>query len=185
MSTYDQLMHVFFGTTEAMQRSIAVLCEGNHKNQADTVTQTILTMLSSPVIIQMTAVGWQPFKGRDLTFPFSHMTAEQRLMLRGFLDEGTGKWNVYEHAMTYRQCTNPTQLKPLPVLNALCSSVLNSSAYSDRRLRLTVCNILLQRIQANIHIDRNVQHELNTRLFPQHASPKEGDQESPKNQGCT
>lgn len=148
-----------------MQRSVAVLCESNHDRHADTVTHTILTMLGSPVHIQLTAVGWQPFKGKDLTFPFIHMKIEQRQALKTILDEGAEKWHVYEHAMMYKQKHKTIQLQPLNVLTALCMSVLSNSTYSDKRLRLTVCNILLQRIQVNIPIERSVQQELNTRLF--------------------
>jgi hypothetical protein len=52
------------------------------------------------------------------------------------------------------------------VLEALCASVLASTAYPDKRLRVAICNILLQRVQASIPIERGVQTVLNQRLFP-------------------
>ena len=63
-----------------------------------------------------------------------------------------------------------TTLKALDVLEALCTSVLTSTAYADKRLRVAVCNILLQRVQASIPIDRSVQAALNAKLFPTSAS---------------
>ena len=162
---------LFFGGLEPMQRSLAVLCESNCKQQAtDTVTQTILMLLSSPVHVQLTAVGWQPLKGRDLTFPYTQMTLEQRQALKALVDEGGERWHVYEHAMIYRRGGPPVQLKPLDVLEALCSSILASTAYSDKRVRVAVCNILLQRVQASIPIEKGVQATLNAKLFPSGAS---------------
>lgn len=167
--TEDRLSAVlalFFDTPAAMQRTLAVLCENNYKQNADTVTQTVVMLLSSPVHIQLTAVGWQPLKGRELTFPYMHMTVDQRQALKALLEEGRERWNTYEHAMMYRSPGNPASLKPLAVLEALCSSVLSSGAYPDKRLRVAVCNILLQRVQASVPIERSVQSSLNRRLFP-------------------
>ena len=162
-----RLVSLFFGCQSSMQRTLAVLCESNQKSQGtDMVTQTVLQMLSSPVHVQLTAVGWQPLKGRELTFPYAHMTPEQREALKALIDEGTEKWHVYEHAMMYSRSCPSVHLKPLDVLEGLCGSVLDSTAYPDKRLRVAICNILLQRVQANIAIDRNVQAALNARLFP-------------------
>jgi hypothetical protein len=163
---HARVVALFFGDSEAMQRTLAVLCESNHKQQADTVTQTALMLLSSPVHVQLTAVGWQPLKGRELTFPYMQMTLGQRMALKALLDEGAGMWHVYERAMMYRRSGPPITLKPLPVLEALCTSVLASTAYPDKRVRVAICNILLQRVQASIPIERSVQASLNARLFP-------------------
>ena len=167
---HARVVALFFGDTDTMQRTLAVLCESNHKQQADTVTQTVLLLLGSPVHVQLTAIGWQPLKGRELTFPYMQMTLEQRMALKALLDEGAGMWHVYERAMMYRRAGPPVHLKPLPVLEALCTSVLASVAYPDKRVRVAICNILLQRVQANIPIERSVQAALNARLFPP-ASP--------------
>lgn len=168
---YTRVVSLFFGCASSMQRTLAVLCESNQKVPgADTVTQTILQLLSSPVHVQLTAVGWQPLKGRELTFPYTHMSPEQRQAVKTLVDEGPERWHVYEHAMVYRRSSPLVHLKPLDVLEGLCCSVLDSAAYPDKRLRVAICNILLQRVQASIPIDRSVQAALNARLFPPRAS---------------
>jgi hypothetical protein len=164
-------MKLFFGSTEVLQRTLSVLCESNHKQQSDTVTQTVLMLLSSPLHVQLTAIGWQPLKGRDLTFPYTHMTLDQRQSFKDLLEEGAEHWNVYEYAILYRHNAPFAPLKPLEVLEALCTAVLASSAYADKRLRVAICNILLQRVQASIPIERSVQTTLNQRLFA--ASPRQ------------
>jgi hypothetical protein len=160
------VLSVFFDDPDAMQRSIAILCESNFKQQADPVTQTILTMLGSSIHIQLTAVGWQPFKGKELTYPFAQMTLPQRQSLKSLLGEGCKGWVVYEHAMLLRRNHLNIVLQPLQVLGALCASVLKSTVYSDKKIRMVICNILLQRVQASIPIERGIQSELNTLLFP-------------------
>jgi len=173
MSDHHRLTTLFFGDLPAMQRTLAVLCESNHKQPAtDTVTQTVLMLLSSTVHVQLTAVGWQPLKGRELTYPYTQMTQEQRQALKTLLDEGGESWHVYEHALMYRgRNPPPAQLKTLDVLEALCSSVLSSAAYPDKRARVAICNILLQRVQSNVPIDRGVQATLNAKLFPRTSAP--------------
>jgi hypothetical protein len=180
---FARTVALFFGDPASMQRTLAVLCESNQKQPAtDSVTQTVLLLLSSPVHVQLTAVGWQPLKGRDLTFPYAHMTPDQRQALKALIDEGSERWHVYEHAMMYRRSAPPVHLKPLDVLEGLCGSVLSSAAYPDKRLRVAICNILLQRVQASIPIERSVQAALNARLFPPRASRPGTPCESPRKQ---
>lgn len=168
---FVRVVALFFGCASSMQRTLAVLCDSNQKQQGtDTVTQAVLYLLSSPLHLQLTVVGWQPLKGRELTFPYAQMTPEQREGLKALLDEGTERWHVYEHAMMYRRSSPPLHLKPLDVLEGLCGSVLDSTAYQDKRFRVAICNILLQRVQASIPIERSVQAALNARLFPPRAS---------------
>lgn len=164
---YRNLFTLFFAEGETMQKTLAVLCESNRTQHTDMVTQTVLMLLSSPTHVQLTAVGWQPLKGRDLTFPYMQMTLAQRQAIASLLDEGQEHWLTYEHAMIYRNPSCPSvQLKPLLVLEALCSCVLSCTAYPDKRLRVAICNILLQRVQASVPIERGVQTVLNQRMFP-------------------
>jgi hypothetical protein len=168
----SELVSAFFGDQARMQKSIIVLCENNLKQNTDTVTPTVLTMLTCPLQMQLTAVGWQPFKSKDLTYPYNQMTQEQRQVFRDAINTEDAqfhkRWGVFEHAMIYRRPAGPNIiLKPLDVLGALCSSVLNSHAYQDKRLRVAICNILLQRVQASVPLDKHTQSSLNERLFPQ------------------
>ena len=167
---FARAISLFFDGLTTLQRTLAILCENNQKQpNTDTVTHTVLLLLTSPVHLQLTAVGWQPLKGRDLTFPYAQMTLEQRQALKDLMEEGQ-RWHMYEHALMHRRTVPATTLKALDVLEALCTSVLTSTAYADKRLRVAVCNILLQRVQASIPIDRSVQAALNAKLFPTSAS---------------
>lgn len=150
----------FFGA-DSLARTLCVLCD-NSKHAHDPIASTVQTMLNSPLHFQLTAVGWQPFRGKDLTFPYLMMTAPQREALRGLLDGGC---KVYEHALVAKG--QAPRLQTLEVLVTLCGMILESSAYSDRRLRVAICNILLQRVQASVPIDKGTQAALNARVFGQ------------------
>ena len=162
--TLKEVRQAFFEPIARMQATLAILCDGQQQQSADPVTQTVLTMLACPVHVQLTAIGWQPFKGKELTFPYQQMSSEQKEVLKRALLKGSASWNVYEHALTHRIRGEP--LRPLDVLEALCATILASTAYADRRLRVAVCNILLQRVQASIPLEKATLRTLNARLFP-------------------
>jgi hypothetical protein len=164
----ERVMWAFFQPLQRMQTTLSVLCGGQATHHPDPVTQTVLTMISAPIHLQLTAVGWQPFKGKELTYPYQSMTSEQKAALKEILTGGHTKehWAVYEHAISYRQTTQLTTLKAMDVLEALCATILKSTAYADRRVRVAVCNILLQRVQAGTQVDKATLKMLNTKLFP-------------------
>lgn len=170
-------MKAFFDPAHhVLQNTIAVLCESHITPPSDPVTQTILIMIKSQLQIQLTAVGLQPFKGRDLTYPYQKMSSGQKETLKRILadEQHSRQCGVYEHAITYRR--NPgglasPNLKPIDVLQAMCTNILKSATYPDRRMRVAICNILLQRVQVNIPIDKKTLRELNTRLFPPPSTP--------------
>lgn len=159
-------MQAFFEPLERMQSTLSVLCEAQHSLNADPVTHTVLAMMTAPVHVQLTAVGWQPFKGKELTYPFQMMSLEQKKVLVELLTGENQQWNVYEHAITYRQKTPMAYLKHADVLEAMCTTILKSVAYVDRRVRVAVCNILLQRVQVNLKVDKATLRTLNAKLFP-------------------
>lgn len=159
---YELVVKSFF-EADSLATSLAVLCE-SCKHAQDPISATVLIVLTCPVQIQLTAVGWQPFKGKDLIFPYNMMSDAQRQVFRGFF-EPPGAWRTYEHAIILKRSAPPVTLKPLDVLGALCSVILSSTAYKDRRHRVAICNILLQRVQASVPLDKGTQAQLNARLF--------------------
>lgn len=163
MQDLGEVVPAFFGP-EALPATLAVLCQQNTE-AADQIASTLVTALTCPLQIHLTAVGWQPFRGKALTIPYPSMTAPQRQALLA-LFQGDQGLHAYEHALVLRRTAAPVRLDTLDVLEALCATVLASPAYTDRRLRVALCNILLQRIQASVPLDKGTQAKLNARLFP-------------------
>jgi hypothetical protein len=162
------IMNAFFVPQTRMRATVAILCDCHAVPPPDPVTHTVLTMLACPLQVQLTAIGWQPFKGRELTIPYQRMTNEQRDVIKSALSDESrqAQWGVFEHALLFRD-RPPTALRlpVLDVLEAVCSSILQSQAYPERRARVAVCNIVLQRVQASVAVDKGVIRELNQRLF--------------------
>ena len=172
-SLEEAVFSKFFSSISRMQNTLATLCDCHTTPQTDPVTQTVLIMITCPVQVQLTAVGWQPFKGKELTFPYQKMNQEQKEAIKALLtdEKQHQQWSLYEHAVTYKrknqtQPTRPSCLRALDVLEAMCATILKSTMYTERYMRVAVCNILLQRVQASIPVDKNTINELNSRLFP-------------------
>ena len=158
-----ELVNAFF-SKDSLLSSLCVLCKIN-KNNPDPISQTIITILNCPIHIQLTLIGLQPFQGRDITFPYNMMTSHQRDCIKDMVVSTPSKWNTYEHAMVFKRSGSPILLKPIDVLIELCSMILSSKIYEDKRLRVAICNIILQRIQANIPLDKTLQTQLNEHVF--------------------
>jgi hypothetical protein len=162
MPELADVVPAFFGP-EALPTTLAILCQQNAE-APDQIASTLICALTCPLQIHLTAVGWQPFRGKALTIPYPSMTARQRQTLLALL-QGEHVLHTYEHALVIRRSAAPVRLATLDVLEALCSTVLASPAYPDRRLRIALCNILLQRVQASVPLDKGTQAKLNARLF--------------------
>lgn len=178
--TERAVLDAFFTPTSRMQSTLAILCDSHAVPPTDPVTSTVLTMISCPVHVQLTALGWQPFKGKELTMPFQRMTSEQKEAIKALLtdERRQPQWCMYEHALVFRRKDEadeggaagrepiPTHLCALDVLEAMCSTILHTNTYADKRYRVAVCNILLQRVQAAFPVDKTTLKRLNQNLFP-------------------
>jgi hypothetical protein len=165
MADGEQRLRAAFFEGQELRNTLTVLCE-NCKSAKDPVTATVLIVLNCPVHLQLTAVGWQPFRGKELTFPYHMMTPAQKQVFLDLFESHGGACHVYEHAILFKLPGPPLTLSPLDVLESLCSLILDGTAYPDKRWRVAVCNILLQRVQASMPLDKATQSALNARLFP-------------------
>jgi hypothetical protein len=147
-----------------LSRILAALCT-NDIHSTDPITTTTLTFMNMPVQIQLTAVGLQPFTGRDATFAYNQMTTEQQEFLLTLL-KTSDQWHTYHNSMRVKWNSAPHKLDPVDVLEPMCLHIMSSALFTDRRSRLALCNIILQRIQASCPLVASLQANLNERLFP-------------------
>jgi hypothetical protein len=155
----DSVWASFFDEENVVQ-SVAVLCKSI--DCSDPVTSILVTILINPLQLRLTSLGAQMFAGRDLTFPYHMMTLHQRQALLQALRGGL-PWSAYEFTLVAKH--PPGQLYPLDILSPVCKSILANTYYSDPKHRLAVCNIILQRVQASIPLDQQLQQKLNTTIF--------------------
>jgi hypothetical protein len=88
------------------------------------------------------------------------MTERQKDFVRAALARRE-EWNVYHDAVVFRRSKTTLLLSPSAVLLALCAKILESTAHPDPQRRVALCNIILQRVQGFVRIDKPVQRELN------------------------
>jgi hypothetical protein len=151
----------------------------------DPITSTAITFLTCPLQLGLTEVGAMLFQGRSsLVYPYNLMSDRQKGFIREALSR-RAEWNLFNEAVVFRRTPAQQQqgggrapgagltLAPAAVLVALCSKVFESAAHPDPKRRVALCNIILQRVQGYIPIDRPVQRELNEWLAGRSA-PQQG-----------
>jgi len=138
----------------------------------DPITSTTITFLTCPLQLGLTEVGAMLFQGRSsLVYPYNLMSDRQKDFVREALSR-RAEWNIFNDAVVFRKTAHPQgggskspggglTLSPAAVLVALCSKVFECSAHPDPKRRVALCNIILQRVQGYIPIDKPVQRELN------------------------
>ncbi len=141
----------------------------NEECPHDPITATLIIFLTCPVQLALTEVGAMLFQGHSfLVYPFNLMESRQRDFLRRCL-ERQQEWNIYNGAIVFRQPKGQGNLtlSSSSVLLAFCQKVIHApqsqageSSLSPSQ-RLAICNIILQRVQGYVQIEKQVQKELN------------------------
>ena len=181
MSTYDTLlisiselssdplpknMVAAFFDSEGLQRILTFLCNSRAPGNWDPVTLTVVDLLSGKLQFCLTGIGLLPFQGRaGLVYPYHMMSIAQKDFLRQALTERR-RYSICNESIVFRHIPGePERLDPVSVLEALCSRILASNVHSEHRVKVGVCNIILQRVQSVVPISKGVQQQLNSALF--------------------
>ena len=144
--------------------------EDRRNDKYDPITATVITFLTSPLQLTLTEVGAVLFQGHGtLIYPYNLMSERQKVFVRAALDRRE-EWNIYHDAVVFRRSQGTLLLPPARVLLVLCAKVLESSVHQDPQRRVALCNIILQRVQGYVRIDKPVQRELNDWLAARSAS---------------
>lgn len=138
----------------------------NADSKYDPITATVIIFLTCPLHLGLTEVGAMLFQGHaSLVFPFSLMSERQKEYVRACI-ERRAEWNVHNNAVVFRKKRGEPGrcLPPSAVLLSLCRKMLDRTDASAKRSpqqRLAVCNIVLQRVQGYVPIDKPIQKQLN------------------------
>jgi hypothetical protein len=95
------------------------------------------------------------------------MTPAQKEFLRSALADRCAYTVCNDSVLCSLSSGEQDRVDTLGVLEALCSRILSSRVHADSRVRVGVCNIILQRVQSVVPISRNIQQQLNQALFRQ------------------
>lgn len=155
-----------FFDAEGLQRVLTCLCNARLPGSMDPVTSTVLDLLTGRLQFCLTGAGLVPFKGKaELVYPYSLMTLAQKGFLRECLAARSSYCVCNDAVLFYAAPGDAERLSPVEVLEALCSRILASRIHPEQRVRMGVCNIILQRVQSVVPLSRNVQQQLNATLF--------------------
>jgi len=133
------------------------------ESKHDPITATAIVFLTCPLQLGLTEVGAMLFQGHaSLVLPYTLMSERQKSFVRDCLDRRE-EWNVYNDCLLFRRPKGEPQrtLGQACVLSSLCGKILSASTDRDVRQRLALCNIILQRVQGYVTIEKQVQRELN------------------------
>ena len=163
---------VFFDRV-GLQRLVTFLCNARLPGTWDPVTSTVLDLLTGKLQFCLTEVGLLPFKGKaGLVYPYHMMTQTQKTFLRECLCHRTLYCVCNDSVVFYSSPGDPERLEAVEVLEAMCSRILASGIHSEHKVRVGVCNIILQRVQSVVPLSKNVQRQLNVALFSQDKAAK-------------
>lgn len=155
-----------FFTGENLTRLLVYLCNTRAPGAWDPITTTVLEMLSGRLQLCLSSAGLIPFRGRASTvYPFHMMTPEQKEFLRAALERREAYCVCNDAILFHHRSGEPEHLETVSILAAMCRSVLASRVHEEHRVRVGVCNILLQRVQSSVVISKAAQQELNSLLF--------------------
>jgi hypothetical protein len=164
-----------FAGEEALLRLLPYFCkieaDDRRGGKCDPITNTVITLLSSPVHLCLSEVGAALFQGHaKLIYPYNLMSEEQKVFIRDCLDQRQ-EWNIFNDTVVFRRSKTPVLLCPSRVLTALCRKMFDSQAHTEPARRTALCNIILQRVQGYVRIDKDVQRQLNDWLSQRIVAP--------------
>jgi hypothetical protein len=164
-SPVDRMISSFFDA-EGLQRMLTFLCNSRLPGSWDPVTSTVVDMLTLRLQFCLTADGLAPFRGKpDMVYPYHMMTMQQKTFLREELAVRSSYCICNDALVFHPTVCAPERLDQVTVLEGVCNRILASGVHAEHRVRIGVCNIILQRVQGVVPISRGVQQKLNAVLF--------------------
>ena len=160
-------------TDAAKSKTPRPLPEVQETVRQDSITLIVSALLTATLDLQLVANGIIFFRNKEIVYPYTCMTEAQReILLRMMRDpELKTRWNHHELCLIWKtrplisQEQRDVFLNPVQVLHVVCTLIMSSKQYSDRRSRLAVCNIVLQRLHGHVNMTSAIQKKLNELLF--------------------
>jgi hypothetical protein len=163
--THADMVDLFF-TGSDLANMISYFCKISVAQSRDPIADTVVVMISSPLVVMLTQVGLAPFKNNpSYVYPYKFLSDIQREFLKGFVQSitdnaatGVVSMQVGGGCILYKKSStrNPVYLDSYNVITSLCNGIIGNRSKNDHRNRIAVCNVILQRIGGVVHIDRSI-----------------------------
>lgn len=136
----------------------------------DPITSTLIIFMTSHIHLSLTDVGAMIFKEHStLIYPYNLMSVRQKAFLRNCIQREE-EWNTHNNTVVFKLSKSlpAMRLSSSDVLFAFCKKILRADNPSEStrstdsfKQRMAVCNIILQRVQGHVQIDKPIQQKLN------------------------
>lgn len=162
-----------FFTGEALQRILFYMCNKCTIEVVDPVTSTLQMFITTPVVFAVTQLGLMPFRNCPMAIlPFTHMNVTQKRVILDLLqciqDNDAGRVSTQLgggcRVTLLRRFTHSHNLVAVDVLTAFCDAVLLNTSYPRMSSRVSVCNIVLQRLGVNVGLSRSTIQDVHSRI---------------------
>jgi hypothetical protein len=150
---------------EALQRILVHSCNHATSFVNDPVTDIVSVMLTTPVCPVFSTSALMMFRDHaHISLPYTYMTDAQRAYVHRAL--GVSSKIVRRNNCVELNLDVKRTLPPLDVLFAMCSMVLHDSprSSSEHAKRMSVANVLLQRVRSAVYVTHDVFVALQARL---------------------
>lgn len=172
-----------FFSTESLVSLLPYFCKNNYEiykfQNIDVISRTILIFLTTPLQLVIDSFGICLFYGEsNMILPFTHMSEKQRKCIARVCLLSS-EYNIINSKIVFKRSSPHTTIPMQNILEAFCQIVFQSSKYSNSSTRLSICNIILQRIQGFLPISNSIQKDLNKWMKELHNTPKK-EENAPK-----
>lgn len=162
-----------FFTGDALRHVLFYMCNKCTIEVIDPVTSTLQMFITTPVMFAVTQLGLMPFRGCPMAIlPFTHMSVKQKQAILDLLqcmqDNDAGRVSTQLgggcRVTLVRRFTHTHSLDAVDVLAAFCDAVLSDTGYAHMGARVSVCNIVLQRLGVNVGLSRSTIQDVHARI---------------------
>lgn len=180
-SAFDEFMKAFF-TGNALQNILFYMCNKCTIEVVDPICTTLKMFITTPVIFAVTQIGLIPFRNCPMAiFPYTHMSAQQKNTILTLLslvqEQDSGRVSTQLgggcRVTLARRFAHSTHLPVADVLATFCDAVLSSPYYTSKQVRVSVCNIVLQRLGVTVGLSRSIIRDVHARIM--HTAKRDND----------
>eukprot|EP00961_Rhodomonas_salina_P249697 3375336-Rhodomonas_salina.3 len=150
---YQEFVQLFL-TGVNLERFLIYMCNAAPADSTDPISNTVVTILSSPINISLCNVGVKAFKTTNLAaLPYYLLDKQQADFIRKLVDAVQQGLNCTVSSdsnggfyLRFPSLVQHMHVDKQSVLDHLSNAILNTSGYGDAATKKRVVDILIQRI---------------------------------------
>lgn len=160
---FERYIETFF-SGDALLAVLVYMCNSCTMEISDPVCNTLLMFIRNPVSFTVTDVGLLPFRNSSMAiFPFAAMSTEQKQFLIEYIafirggpfGDAQVQMGGGSVLSLQRGVAKIYHIDVVEVLSRFFGAILGTDSYAPLATRRSICNIILQRLGAAVHLSRD------------------------------